>query len=143
MQTPVALLDLLPTLAEVMGVPVPPEAHGRSLVPALRGERLEPWPIYSEKPHLAPADMYSVLDQGYKVIYTEPLNRVELYDLRSDPGERNNLAGQEPARARRLMGFLLAWLEQARRVAEELPRAAPPGAVDDSSIQDLLDRGGY
>ena len=35
--------------------------------------------------------------------------RCELYDLRADPGERNDLLSREPARVKELAGLILNW----------------------------------
>jgi arylsulfatase A-like enzyme len=48
--------------------------------------------------------------------------RLELFDLASDPGERNDLAAERPERARELHGRLVAWRKQ---VDAALPRPNP------------------
>jgi hypothetical protein len=45
---PVSLVDVTPTLSEWFGWPAPPRVEGRSLVPALRGQPLEPRPVFAE-----------------------------------------------------------------------------------------------
>jgi uncharacterized sulfatase len=54
-----------------------------------------------------------VIDGRWKLIVPDPRNRPdakpELYDLRADPWEKNNLAGQEPGRVKRLSRKLDAW----------------------------------
>lgn len=46
--TLVASIDLAPTLYDVLGVSPPEHLDGRSLVPALRGERLDARPVFAE-----------------------------------------------------------------------------------------------
>jgi uncharacterized sulfatase len=48
--------------------------------------------------------------------------RVELYQLGDDPGERNNLAGQMPERARAMQQQLRAWI---RSCGSEVPGLNP------------------
>jgi arylsulfatase A-like enzyme len=49
--SPVALLDLLPTLLALADVPAPAGIHGRSLQPAFEGRPLEPRLVFSEGPY--------------------------------------------------------------------------------------------
>lgn len=139
---PVQLLDVLPTLLEAAGVTPPPESHGRSLWPLLRGAELAEVPIYSEMIHSSPNELKAVRYQGWKLIYHFATDEVELYDLRADPGEQVNLAGQDPARAEEYLRLLRRWLAQAVAVEEALPRSETPAGVDER-IRNMLREGGY
>ncbi len=141
-ETPVALLDLLPTLAEVAGVPIPADARGRSLLPALRGEELAEVPIYTEGLHRMPVDSQALIYQGYKLIYSSLQQKVELYDLRNDPGEQVNLVETDRSRADEMLALLQAWMEQSHQVAQTLPRESPPRTTDEWFIR-LLEVVGY
>jgi arylsulfatase A-like enzyme len=62
--TPVNLLDLAPTLMQIGGAPLPPEAEGRSLVPALRGQALDDRPLYAESLYRVPYELKAVRAGG-------------------------------------------------------------------------------
>jgi arylsulfatase A-like enzyme len=87
---PVSLIDLGPTVLDLMGVATPPRYMGQSLVPYLRGQR----PVLT-RPILAEARLKQALvtDEGMKIIYDTLAQTVELFDLRRDPGEEHNLFG--------------------------------------------------
>jgi choline-sulfatase len=107
---PVSLVDLLPTLAELAGVPVP-KLDGASLAPQLRnpGEATGR-PVFSEYNLRTPRAKYMIRRGDLK--YTFWVNDMpELYDLRTDPQEMRNLA-LEPAyrsQADALRNELFAW----------------------------------
>jgi hypothetical protein len=141
-ETRVPLLDLLPTLADVVGAPIPNEARGRSLMPVLQGGTLEELPIYSEGLHRTPFDLQTVIHGHYKLVYSRYKQQVELYDLRNDPREQINLAELEPAKTEELMALLQGWMEQAETAAQTLPRQIPAQKPDES-FEQLLREGGY
>jgi choline-sulfatase len=91
-------IDLAPTILELMGVPVPAELQGRSLVPELFGgtpDSREPILCeLAEDSHNPPRR--AVIEGSHKLIEFER-GRTELYDLSADPAERNDLAGKRPA----------------------------------------------
>jgi choline-sulfatase len=105
-----SLVDLFPTIAEAVGLPVPANVHGRSLLPALRGE---PEPagghVYGElHGRGAPNHFYGVFDGAWKLADYRG-DRAELFHLPSDPGERVNRLADAPEHAARLRRDLAAW----------------------------------
>lgn len=107
-----AFWDMMPTFAELVGVPAPEGIDGISLLPALVGDRAQP-----EHDHLYWE--YHGLWNGAQAVRTgrwkgvrlgghdDPDAPIELYDLESDAGEERDLAAQNPdvvARIRRIMG---------------------------------------
>ncbi len=117
----VELVDVAPTLLDLLAVPPPAEVHGRSLVrslerPGAGGAGKPAFSQYGDAPvATALADGWKLVDnpQGYDPIcipnappHSYPLAREELYDLARDPGETRNLAAAEPARVAALQGLL-------------------------------------
>jgi arylsulfatase A-like enzyme len=112
---PVRLVDVMPTVLDLLGLPAAPQRDGRSLLPLLRGETIEPQTAWSEIPRHAlidPGLRWAVRIGSHKLIVTPPQTgeageaRLELYDLRADAGERSNLAARDPARRAALMDRL-------------------------------------
>lgn len=88
-----SLVDVLPTLCEMSGLPVPEDVQGRSLVPAFfKPEKTVRALAYAEsfypRFHFGWSELKSVQDGRWKLIMA-PVP--ELYDLRADPGEQKNL----------------------------------------------------
>jgi arylsulfatase A-like enzyme/predicted Zn-dependent protease len=93
----VGLSDVLPTVCEMTGLPIPAEVQGHSLLPAFSGRRrTSPAPAYSEtyypRFHYGWSDLKSVQDERYKLILA-PVP--ELYDVAADPREEKNLVYRE------------------------------------------------
>jgi arylsulfatase A-like enzyme len=119
----VSLVDLFPTLAELVGVDPPNPASGRSLVPLMRGEDTQERPILAMtyRPE-AFTDKRAIIMDGYKFIHSWSDEREweELYDLAADPDELVDLIHDEPEIADRLRAELVERLRtSAQTPAEE------------------------
>jgi arylsulfatase A-like enzyme len=109
----VELIDVLPTLLDLLALPKPAEQHGRSLVPYLErpGAGGAGKPAFSEYGSTA---IRTVVQGNWKLIQNPegispvcipdappdhyPIGRAELYDLARDPGETANLAAGQPGK---------------------------------------------
>ena len=94
----VGLIDVGPTLLDLIGAPSPSDLHGRSLLPVIEGQKLPPRPIFSELlPSTATPDHQVVMvDRGHKLLHKVSERRFELFDLVADPKQMKNLA-EDPA----------------------------------------------
>ena len=121
-------VDLLPTIADLVGVPPPAALDGISLVPLLGGQtRTEAPPSYAESRfaelHFGWSPIHSLRDGSWKYIDgPDP----ELYRLSADPNERENQRPGRPDTASG-MGRALATLV-ARTTAPAGPASAPDAA---------------
>ena len=114
--TPVMLLDVAPTLLELVGAPRPDGFVGRSLAPALGGAELPPRDLFAQllpAPYWNHRAMTMVSGDGhYKLILSlAPHRHTELYDLVADPHEQHDLARADPERTETLRKRLVEWLE--------------------------------
>jgi arylsulfatase A-like enzyme len=112
----VRLVDVMPTVLDLLGLPPLPDADGRSLVPLLRDEEDGDRVAFSRVTRKGP-DRVSVRRDGFKLIREvgpEGLGRAELYDLAADPGERHDLAAEQPERVAALDVDLRAYVEELR-----------------------------
>jgi arylsulfatase A-like enzyme len=117
-KTQVRTIDVLPTILDLVGLR-PSRRHkeikGRSLFPVIRMEENEDRPAFSETggaegPHPSPykSNVKCIRDKSWKLIYNLTTSKTELYDIRTDPGETNNLVLANPKKAEEL------WLKLAQ-----------------------------
>ncbi|MHC4481134.1 MAG: sulfatase-like hydrolase/transferase, partial [Planctomycetota bacterium] len=100
---PVAVEDLYPTIIELAGLPVPERSEGRSLLPLCRGDNAARRPYVHGEHAACYADdqaMQYLTDGREKYIWFTLSGREQLFDLREDPDELHDLAGDEAARER-------------------------------------------
>jgi arylsulfatase A-like enzyme len=112
-------IDIAPTVLELAGVAVPKWMHGRSMVQLMKG-RSSGWRkdwLYEYFEYPAEHNVRKhrgVRTEQYKLIhYYEAPEEFELYDLRKDPQERENLYGNP--RYAQLARRLLGRIEELRR----------------------------
>jgi arylsulfatase A-like enzyme len=86
---PVGLIDLMPTLLDLAGIPVPAECRGRSLAAAIRGEEDAARAILVETGR---ERALRTRDAKVLVRRDREAASLEYYDLAADPAERRNLA---------------------------------------------------
>ena len=107
----VYLMDIYPTVCELVGAPIPPGLDGRSFAGVLAGRpksiRLALGTAYRECQR-------AIRDDRWKLIRYPLINKTQLFDLQSDPSEMHDLAG-DPAQAEqieRMMGQLHSWQQE-------------------------------
>ncbi len=117
----VGLIDIGPTLLDLIGVKQAASLHGRSLLPIVDGGTLPPRPIFAELlPSTATPDHeVAIVDQGKKLVHRVSEHRFELFDLATDPKQLKNVADQPTYQKLlpELKAKLLAF-EEHRRVAK-------------------------
>jgi choline-sulfatase len=90
----ISLVDLFPTLCDLVEIPIPEECDGRSVVPLLEGQTAG-WPdvVYSElwRAHNGPSVMIKAGSLKYFRFDKEQGWPEQLFDLSADPDERRNL----------------------------------------------------
>jgi arylsulfatase A-like enzyme len=142
----VQLVDLVPTLLSLAGLPPEPGLDGRDLGPLLRGGSLPEAPAYAE---LIPG--LAVQYRGDEKLILNPRDQEErwkwhvvrygkqrLYDVGRDPDEKDDLADREPAR---LADAKAALVEAMRRfsVAADGLRGAAAG----QAAFEMMQQAGY
>jgi arylsulfatase A len=125
---PVITMDLFATMLEACGIETP-HHDGLSLAPLLRGsggiQRTELFWHYPHHQHyqLGGAMPYSALRSGdFKLIEFHDDQRVELYHLRDDIGESQDLSATQPEVAAQLRARLHTW---RGKVGAQMPAANP------------------
>ena len=140
---PVSSVDFLPTFCEAAGVKLPSRTlDGASLLPLFAGRPLRralplhwhyynaldrpkaslrdgDWKVLGIPAHPCPREAGGFIGkEDLEYIFRAELAQFELYNLRADPGEKQDLAAREPAR-------LQAMAAQLARLHREVVAGAP------------------
>jgi len=139
----VSLVDVAPTLVEMLGIEAPAGLHGRSLAGSLRGESAEGDEVrFAEglTPGPKPQRLVTARTRDHKWIWREGESEPgEIYDLRSDPGEKKPL--RDPALALEGKKLIDRYLALGGG-AEASPPSARALPIDDATRR-KLDALGY
>jgi arylsulfatase A-like enzyme/Flp pilus assembly protein TadD len=136
-------VDILPTIVDALGLPVPPNLRGRTLVAAASGREEDmPSPTYFES--LSPAlnrgwaPLRGVVHRGLKYI---DLPIPELYDLTVDPAETRNVIDDraaDVAELRQPLATFKADRADGTRTPESAEARARLGSLGYASAGSLL-----
>ena len=134
---PVQLIDIMPTVMELIGAKPPPTAQGQSLAPLLKGHpfRRNGAVIASKLalPRAKPGggvpenltDSFARIDAQWKLIYRAQAGRarlkeVELYERRTDRADRSDVTARHPDVAGRLKEELVRWIDAQKQARSQL-----------------------
>ncbi|MBM3318470.1 MAG: sulfatase [Candidatus Eisenbacteria bacterium] len=126
-------IDLLPTLADWMGLPRVAQAQGSSLRPLLSGEGEWDDPAVFSQTY----DVIALRTRAHKLMYDLRHDRSYCFDLIADPEERTNLQGQGEA-CGELEPLLADFLRQIA-----LPRSGHAPVEIDARTRRTLESIGY
>jgi choline-sulfatase len=129
----VRIIDVMPTVLDLLGLERPAVVQGTSLRPALDGQPMQLL-AFSEtwypRFHFGWSELRAVRDGAFKFVLAPTR---ELYDLAADPGETRNLALSNQAKADALERSLRALVAQTTNAAA----AKAPRAIDAAAEQKL------
>jgi arylsulfatase A-like enzyme len=112
----VGLIDVLPTVLDLLGLPPAPGVQGRSLAPLLRGERLPATTQWAELPF---AKLVAARDGRVKRLIHVETGEAKVFDLAADPEEEHDLGST-------------ADVEENRRLLATWERLCAAGRADDA-----------
>jgi arylsulfatase A-like enzyme len=154
---PVQLIDLMPTLLDLLGIPIPEVVEGQSLLGLLRGQPFHRRGFvvtsryahpYSQQNESLPEDhidSLGLLDASWKLVYRAKgrevgLRRIELYDRRQDRQDANDVASQNPRKVDGMLAEVSVWM-QAQNEARSLLGTGAKTALDLQTLSRLRSLG--
>jgi arylsulfatase A-like enzyme len=113
-------VDLLPTVMDLLDLPIPKWAEGESLKAAMLEGKPTSLPKFSmnldQDSRFAPPSKgtVAVMQDGWKLVRYLATGKEELYHLASDPGETADLASSNPEQAKKMRDLIYARFKLAR-----------------------------
>ncbi len=137
---PASIIDIAPTLLDLVGAPPFSGAMGRSLLPLLRGTAS----AWSDRPALCeltvPASkihLFARREADWKAIWNFVATKILVYDLRRDPHEKSPLLeGESPMPMAELMAL---YERTAKEMESAFKRLPVPGERDTPSISNMTE----
>jgi arylsulfatase A len=120
---PVITMDIYSTILDAAGVKQGGNIDGKSLLPVVKNNMHYDRPLFWHYPHYHNDNPHGAVRIGdWKLIQYFEDNHFELYNLKDDIGEMNNLAAQHTAKVKELRKIMEDWRVQ---VGAQMPSANP------------------
>ncbi|MBM4265432.1 MAG: sulfatase [Deltaproteobacteria bacterium] len=145
--TPVSLVDVLPTLQHGLALAPIPGVEGRDLSPLLHGAKDTGAPVFVLS--ACPNELVAVREGKLKLVHTPLPSRKagrkwpfeppgwRLYDLEKDSGELRDVSSERPEDRKRLRSLVRAWRKEhgSERATPRSPKPLDPG--DEERLRQL------
>jgi len=126
-----SFIDLMPTVLDMLEVEKPDTVQGKSMIQAIQEQPFEGRDfVVSSLPLYNPGDSTRVVDAfernvaeyspstittlNWSLLYSVEKEKAELYDLKNDPKQKENIIDEHPNVARELHGNFLSVLESSK-----------------------------
>lgn len=141
-ERPVRLLDLMPTVLDLVGLDGPPGMQGRSLIPAIRGQGLDLPGTFVFETEFHGVDKIGVADDEWKLILSEDDQAGSApLELQPNAGPENGIhtdrAKDHPELVRRLRRELRRWEQAHPRAPPEQSREGGPSPEEREQLRAL------
>ncbi len=114
-------IDVPSTILELAHIQAPSWMEGRSLVPLLRGQKLPAHPAFSGDFQINPSGQplskgtVAVWEGNYKLLHDLSNKTSQLFNIKNDPDELNNLIDEEPAVGQHLLSLAMDKINEANQ----------------------------
>jgi arylsulfatase A-like enzyme len=129
----VPLIDIAPTLTDLLGLPTPEQFQGQTMVAEGSFAPADDRVVFSETRRFA--DLRSVIKGGWKLIEDQLTGQSLLYNIADDPEERVNLVDEQGPQLAELRALLDGYKAAPHKQAESQPLAP--------DMQEALEALGY
>jgi len=138
----VQLIDIAPTILDVLNIPVPGHFEGATLLPLVRGHASDEFaerPVYSRGRWFGGM---SLIKGNWKLLCDR--STLALYDIDADFRETNNLANENPSLTNSLLEEAKSYIESQEKLASQLRKEEKEGPVQlDADVLEHLKALGY
>lgn len=153
----VQLIDVMPTVLDLIGVKIPDVVQGQSLAPFARGQSFKRRGLlvtsrfahpYGQSNELIPEDhidSIALLNANWKLIFRPKgnvvgLNNVELYDRQTDRADTRNVAAQHSVEVNRMSNEIVSWMDTQKQIRAALGRGTK-ATLDPQTLDQLRSLG--
>lgn len=139
-------VDILPTVLDLLDLPVLETIQGRSMMPLIRGEKVPEWPAFTETtpggyqatPEMMKTRIRAMRTSEWKLIHTHGpgVDTYELYNLKTDPREYQDVVDDHPEVVDAMRKALHQWVLTTQPTA--LQTSVAGGSMPDDPIEVLF-----
>ncbi len=152
---PVQLIDVMPTILDLLGLPMPEMVQGQSLAGFVRGQPFHRRGAVVTSRFASPhflghvpengTDTIAMMDANWKLIYRPQAKKVhmkelELYDRRNDPKETRDVSAEHPQQTEQIHREIGRWVDAQNKIRSSL-RGGGKATIDAKTMEQLRSLG--
>ena len=152
---PVQLIDVMPTVLDLLDIKMPEMVQGQSLAAFARGQAFHRRGAVVTSRFASPhaqgfvpengTDTLSMMDANWKLLYRPQakkakMKEVELYDRRHDPKETKDVSAEHPQETERILREIHRWTDAQNRIRGSL-KAGAKSTIDAKTLEQLRSLG--
>jgi arylsulfatase len=133
---PVSLIDFAPTFLDILNIPELSQFSGKSFLPVISDKQMPDREIFIDTTTEEEEADKTIYFNNYSALFNSRTGELEVYDLKIDPYQKNDISDKENEISRKLLDKILKWIDEMENQRKLYGEGKSVG-LDDESLEEI------